>query len=386
MERQLEADITSQVPIESIFIDRSVSQTAFVQRLGDNLKKYPGYKNVSWIEIDNYKKFIEENSDSYSFERGKQNIILYPEKGEFLHACPGSDGVLCCHYYVLDFGMNCPYDCHYCFLQTYLTSPFFKMAANIDELLVKLKEKLSQNSATNSNRLRIGTGEYTDSLATDHLTGLSIDLVRFFRAIPNTTLELKTKSTNIENLLHIDPDGTVVVSWSVNPPSVIEEAEIGCPTLEARLEAAAKIIQAGYQVAFHFDPIIAIENWENEYKKVIDTIFNKIDPAKIRWISLGTFRYTPGLKEKLRMRYPNETITRNEMFPGKDGKIRYFFPKRVLIYKTLQEYIRKLCPEMFIYLCMEVRSAWQPVFHYTPSGPLTLDNQFEQRRKDLSQK
>ncbi|MES0491120.1 MAG: spore photoproduct lyase family protein [Leptospirales bacterium] len=384
--RPLEAELSTQVPIETVFVDRTVSKTPFTLRLFENLKKYPGYNNVAWVEIEDYKTFIEENSDKYSFERGKKNLILYPEKGEFLHACPGSDGVLCCHYYVLDFGMNCPYDCHYCFLQTYLTSPFYKMAANTDELFLQLKNKLTQNTTGNRNKLRIGTGEYTDSLAADHITGLSSDFIHFFRDIPNTTLELKTKSTNIENLLNVDPQGSVVVSWSVNPGSVIEETEIGCPTLEQRLEAAKKIIQAGYQVAFHFDPIIAIAGWESEYKEVIDTIFDTIDPDKIRWISLGTFRYSPGLKEKLRERYPNETITRKEMFAGKDGKLRYFFPDRVQIYKTLQEHIRKRSADMFVYLCMEVRSAWQPVFHYTPSGPLTLDEQFEKRRVALSGK
>ena len=64
-------------------------------------------------------------------------------------------------------------------------------------------------------QFRVGTGELADSLAFDSLTGLSRDLVDFFAARENLTLELKTKTDEIENLLAIDPRGRVLVSWTL---------------------------------------------------------------------------------------------------------------------------------------------------------------------------
>ena len=64
---------------------------------------------------------------------------------------------------------------------------------------------------------RVGTGELADSLAFDSLTGISRDLVDFFAARENLTLELKTKTDEIENLLDVDPRGRVLVSWTLSP-------------------------------------------------------------------------------------------------------------------------------------------------------------------------
>ena len=74
---------------------------------------------------------------------------------------------------------------------------------------------------------RIGTGELTDSLALDRLTGLSRRLVPYFAELPNATLELKTKSAEIGELLNLDSRGRTVVSWSVNAPAIVERDPAG---------------------------------------------------------------------------------------------------------------------------------------------------------------
>ena len=297
-----------------------------------------------------------------------------------MHHCPGSDGVICCRYFVLDFGMNCPYDCHYCYLQTYAKIPILTVAGNVEDLLTQLSEKIS---AFPEIHWRIGTGEYTDSLALENITGIGKMLIESFSKIPNATLELKTKSIEIDPLLNTDHKGHSVISWSINPKYIVDHAEYYCSTLEERLLAAQKVIDAGYQVAFHFDPIFYYDSWEADYTSVIDMLFSYIQCNKIRWISMGTFRYSPGLKEKLRVKYPEERITRSEMILAPDHKFRYMAPLRAKIYKRLSDYILSYDPEMMVYLCMETRPTWKRVFGKHLSGPNYLDAAFEKRRQLL---
>lgn len=374
---------TPRPPLKQIWIDKSLRNSWVVDNIRENLPKYPEYKNAQLEEVSDYKETIANfKKQGIDFGEAKKYLLIYPEKGDFFHACPGSDGVLCCRYYVLDFGMNCVYDCDYCYLQTYLTSPLPTIAANIDEMLGELSRKIKSNPNLH---WRIGTGEYTDSLALDHLTGLSTRLIQFFEQHPNATLELKTKSVEIERLLQKPTAADIVVSWSLNPPQVAAEVEHGCPTIDQRLQAAAQVASQGLHVAFHFDPMFVSSGdttsspLEN-YRLLVERLFDSIPEEKIRWISLGAFRYTPGLREKLRLRRPHEFITRAEMVQSQDGKLRYPGYERSALYQDMKRWILERSPEMMIYLCMETKPMWRNAFGYEPSGPGMLDAGFDKRR------
>ena len=51
------------------------------------------------------------------FGAAKKKLYLAKHKGEFLKKCPGSEGQVCCNYFVINFASNCPMDCSYCYLQ-----------------------------------------------------------------------------------------------------------------------------------------------------------------------------------------------------------------------------------------------------------------------------
>lgn len=372
-------------PLKAVYVDASVKDGVIAQNVKEALKRHPRYKETRWVEIEDYHQLIKQmQTEGVSFLEGKQHLLIYPEKGKFLHSCPGSDGVLCCRYYVIDFGMNCPYDCQYCYLQTYMNSNLMTLAGNIPELLEELKTTIETSGQT---RWRIGTGEYTDSLALDHLTGLGSLLAKAFSGFENATLELKTKSAHIEGLLqtrktHELPN--TVLSWSLAPQELSIEVEKYCAPTSLRLEAAKKAVEAGFEVAFHFDPILLTENSEEAYLKLVDELMQTIDARKIRWISLGGFRYTTGLREKVRLRYPDEKITRSEMVRAPDSKVRYLAYARNRIYNAMREKIVSHAPDMLVYLCMETRNMWERVYGYAPRGPFMLDEQFENRRKMLA--
>ena len=299
------------------------------------------------------------------FGAGKDKLFLARHHGEFLKKCPGSDGQVCCNYFVINFASNCPMDCSYCYLQEYLAdNPALKVFSNTDDLLSEADELLSRHRKF---FFRIGTGEITDSLALDPYIGFSEEVVPFFAEQPNVLLELKTKSDCVDGLLNLDPKERVVVSWSMNPQKVIDHDEKSTASFEERLTAARRCQAAGYKLGFHFDPIVEYAGWEADYCDMVGKIFAALDYRRIAWVSMGVLRNTPGLKRTMRARFSETTVLSGEQILCPDGKMRYFQPLRVGMYRKMLGWIRAASPTVFVYLCMESKEVWQQVFGFAPS-------------------
>jgi spore photoproduct lyase len=307
------------------------------------------------------------------FGAAKKKLLLTRHKGEFLKKCPGSDGQVCCNYFVVNFASNCPMDCSYCYLQEYLAqNPALKVFSNVDDLMAEADEFLAKHPRF---FFRIGTGEITDSLALEPYIGFARAVVPFFARQPNVLLELKTKSDCVDGLLGLDPKERVVVSWSMNPQPVIDRDEHGTASLEERLRAARRCQGAGYRLGFHFDPMIEYPGWEDDYRRLVEEIFATLDWRRISWLSLGVLRQTPGLRRTMGERFPRTNLLTGEQVSCPDGKLRYFQPLRVAMYRKMLGWIRRAAPTVKIYLCMESKEVWEQVFGYAPSCEKDLGNE-----------
>lgn len=349
----------------------------------DDLKYTMAADIISHSENDKKEiiEFTDENDLSVKIAELKKNyqskevLILKEFMGRKFQKCPGSPNVICCNYYLLNTCFNCLYNCTYCFLNSYLNSYGIVQFLNLGDLADILRE----HCAGIDHAFRAGTGEFTDSLMFDEVTSISNELIELTSSIPNLFLEFKTKSSNIDHLKSVKNKGNAVLAWSVNTQRNIDLYEEGASSLNQRIDAAAKAQSWGYNTAFHFDPIIKYENFIEEYFKVIELMAEELDPSKIIWISLGCFRYSPGFKEIIKNSFPEEKLTVEEMFPGCDGKYRYFAPERTEIFRKFKEKIEFHFPGVFTYLCMEDSEIWYEVFNknYTESDDLEKDfNQY----------
>ncbi len=303
----------------------------------------------------------------------KNRLVVTRHRGDFLKRCPGSEGQVCCNYFVINFASNCPMECSYCYLQDYLAqNPALKVFSNVADLREEVHRFLSQHRRS---FFRIGTGEITDSLALDPYIGFSDEIVPFFCEQPNALLELKTKSDCVDRLLRYDPRGRVVVSWSMNPQRVIDADEHGTASLAERLEAARRCQEGGYRVGFHFDPMLEYPGWEEDYREMVETIFARVDHRRVAWVSLGVLRTTPSLKRIMRRRFPTTRLLTGEQILCPDGKMRYFQPLRVSMYRKMLRWIRASSPTVFVYLCMETREVWNQVFGFSPTCERDLGNE-----------
>ncbi len=311
----------------------------------------------------------------YNLSKGKHHLLLCRNRGAFFKPCPGTREYICCDYQVLNIGMNCPMDCVYCILQAYLNNPWISFFVNIEDLFAELDQGLA---AYPDHFFRIGTGEFTDSLALDSITHFSKRLVRYMRDKPNAVIELKTKSVVVDNLAGLDHNGRTIVAWSLNSPEIMAKEELRTASLEERLDAAVRCAEWGYRLAFHFDPIIYHQGWQEGYRYTIKKLFARVPAEAICWISFGALRYLPSLKHITADRFPASRFFYQEFVEGLDGKFRYFRPQRVAMYKFILAELKKYVhADTCMYFCMENDVIWNEVFGFTPDDhgglPVMLD-------------
>ncbi len=354
---------------ERILIEAGAEDLPMTRRI---LARLPGVPVETLRALGPWIRQTARDADAARAAKNWLVISRYP--GTFLKKCPGTQGFVCCNYWVINAATGCPLDCTYCILQGYLeNNPMIRVFANTDTLFSELERAFA---AARGRRFRVGTGELTDSLALDGLTDLSRELVPFFARHTNAQLELKTKTDQVGNLLDLAHQGRTVIGWSVNPPPVIASDEQGTAPLARRLRAAERCQSAGYPVSFHFDPMVLEHGWEGAYREVVRQIFETVPATSIAWISLGGLRFAPELKPIMRRRFPESRLVCGELVPCPDRKLRYLRTLRVPAYRRMLRWIRALGPQVPVYLCMESRDVWEAVYQGPPSELQNLEGLF----------
>jgi spore photoproduct lyase len=295
-------------------------------------------------------------------KKGKTTLFLTRNKGAFIKECPGTRSYTCCGYQILHMGTFCTMDCSYCILQTYFHPPVLQYFVNHGDLLQELNGVFLKKSTA-----RIGTGEFTDSMIWDNWTDLSRQLVNRFSKQSKAVLEFKTKTAAVTSLKSLVHNRKTIVSWSLNTPCVIQSEEHRTASLSARLRAASTCESWGYPLGFHFDPLIIYDGCEGDYRHVLKQLFAHVSPENIVWISLGSFRFMPALKPVIKKRFPDSKIIYGEFISGLDGKMRYFKPLRIELYRKIASFIKEYAPETTIYLCMEDDETWQKSLGFVPA-------------------
>ncbi len=331
---------------EKIFIEKSAKNSYLANRFRSQFPK------TEIEELNHLWEYAKKNK--FKLEDLKKPLVfIVKENWDFIKRCPCTKEHLGCNYWIFNLGFGCPFDCSYCFLQQYSNFPGIVLPANLDDFFTKFDSFYKKINRP----IRIGTGEFCDSLALDHITGYSRQLVDFFRNKP-VFFELKTKSANISNLMSIKGASNIIISWSLNPQELIDSQEFAVAGLMQRLKAARQVRKNGYSLAFHFDPIIHSKNWERSYKHVIRQLYGSLKPG-FKWISLGTLRGTRKLKNASELRFAGKNIFYGELLLGADKKLRYPKFLRKQIYEKMLSWIRSFDAKTPVYLCMEDAECWK---------------------------
>lgn len=336
--------------IQKVLIDGEVVDSKLAQRIRQRLAHLP-------IEI------LEQGQPLETVQDQESILYLKDYKGKFLRFCPGTTFYRCCGYRIIHIGENCPLNCSYCILKSYFQDKILKVWANMDDLFQELdKEFTSQPQKL----FRVGTGEFTDSLALETITGYSGDLIEFLNSYPNVALELKSKIVDLSWIEKVRNPKKILPAWSLNSPEIVQTEEKKVAPLEERLKAAKECAQKGFKVCLHFDPIIYYPGWDKGYATVIDMIFDYLRPEDIAYLSLGSFRCMPELKSYIQKHWPESNYIYQEFITGMDGKLRLLRPLRIKQFRFLADRLGTYGLDKEIYFCMESDEVWKTVLGYTP--------------------
>jgi spore photoproduct lyase len=343
------------MPITQLFIDSQIAGHPLVGRFSAALNLQP----IVIPDKSQIFEVIKNREDPW--QAGKNILFLTRNRGAFIKECPGTRDYTCCGYQILHIASFCTMDCAYCILQSYFHPPVLQYFVNQDDLMHELDARLSENRME-----RFGTGEFTDSLIWEAWSDLTPQLVERFGRQKHAVLELKTKTTAIDLLKGLPHERKTILAWSLNTPRMIGTQERGTASLNARMRSAARCQSWGYPLAFHFDPLIIYPGCAQEYIDVLKMLFKHVSPENIVWISLGTLRFMPALQPVIQQRFPESNIVYGEFVSGLDGKMRYFKPLRIRLYRQFIDCIREIAPEVTVYFCMEDDQVWFRSFGFLP--------------------
>jgi len=259
--------------------------------------------------------------------------------------------VVCPHFLELKWAYGCPFDCAWCYLKgtfrfrpegprpTY--KPLEKIKTHVDAFLNEVDTPEVLN-----------TGEIADSLMGE--SGdcpFSKFIISLFEKQRTHRVLFVTKSANIKHLLDIPASRQAVVGFSLNAEAVAEKWENKAPPVKARVEAARKLYQHGYEVRVRIDPMVPVENWEKLYTRLIDSIFDSFIPERITLGSLRGLQSTiNGVKDKSWVKYLSESSNW-----GRKIDIN----TRLAMYKKLISYLSEKYNYSNVALCKETKALWR---------------------------
>jgi DNA repair photolyase len=187
-------------------------------------------------------------------------------------------------------------------------------------------------------------------------------------------LILLTKSANTHYLAEILPKNRpfIVVSFSLNPDPIADLWEgkwpdtgkrITPPVLD-RLEAARYAQELGFEVRVRVDPILAPDDWVNQYEAFVADI--KAKGINFRSWTLGTYREKNSQLDTWRELWGLPAMEwqpqDNELV--RDGTHLHLSEKRRIdIYTTVRDIIRRQYPQAMVSLCKETHSVRKAVAH-----------------------
>lgn len=204
----------------------------------------------------------------------------------------------------------------------------------------------------------LNLGELCDPLAIEDITGFAEELIPFVaEETQKTRLLFLTKSDRIDSLLNLDHRNRSIMSFSINTDKVYQQLEHRTASPDARLRAAAKLQQAGYEIRLRIDPVILYSTWKKDYAELVERIFSHVKPARI---TIGEYRPSKGLASHISSRFPESSLLRiNSSLINDGSKLRYPDEHRLAMFKTIIDAIKKHDKKAKIALCKEDVKIWK---------------------------
>ena len=302
---------------------------------------------------------LKENPSTYENNAPKVKSIVrkvknHTEDHDIFGLCPvASEKTVCCNLKTIDAIQGCGLGCSYCSIQTFYEDGAIGIEANLSEKLDNIKLDPNKN-------YHIGSGQSSDSLAMGNRNGVLDAQLDFARKNPNIILEFKTKTKNIDYFLSVNLPTNIMVCWSLNPQTIINNEEHFTASIEQRLFAARQLSDKGVIIGFHFHPIVYYEGFEKDYTEVVQTILSTFSSNEIGMISMGTLTFIkPAIKSLRSLGIPSKVL--QIPMANAAGKFSYSMEIKEKIFSTVWNAFTPWHDNVFFYFCMEDEKLWNSV-------------------------
>lgn len=295
--------------------------------LGEQIYRYFTDKPVEILKtsLTNFSRKLSELSEKQRYSRSKTILAVTRNQQKKLEVCrPSAD-------YQFQLVSNCPGSCEYCYLQTNQSyKPYLKAFVNLDEIWETISQHIPPNPQA---PVCFEAASNGDPLAIEHITGSLGATIEHFGKLDHALLRVVTKYDNISLIADKKHMGHTRFRISLNTDYIIKQFEHRTSTLEERLEAAVKLVNAKYPIGFIIAPIMMYENWHEEYSLLFHKLHSKLGNLEIpdMTFELIQHRYTEPAKQRILERFPNTKLdmdeSKRQLKWGKFGRFKYVYQK-----------------------------------------------------------
>ncbi len=271
-----------------------------VQRLNLPIQKLSSNR-ITGIRGDNER-------DTYARAKRTLAVVTAPPSSFKLSPIPPSAD------WQFHLAQGCPAHCQYCYLAGSLSGvPITKVYANLPQILENLAAYEKPNQPTSYE-----VSCYTDPLGIEHLSGALAECIRYFGTRESGYLRWVSKFAAVDKLLDLPHNGHTRCRFSVNAAPISQFLEGGTASVSQRLQALRKLALSkslgggGYPVGLVIAPIMAIDNWREAYRDLLNEISQTLDFDCDLTFELITHRFTPKSKQVLQSWYPNSKLDLGE--------------------------------------------------------------------------
>ena len=301
-------------------------------------------KNTPIVEIDHYGEVFNPRAQNFRLQKRNPALIIANKQKRRVLAVPEGYGLGGRHNYYFSHMLNCMYDCRYCFLQGMYSSAHQVIFVNYEDFAADISEIATHHGADS---VWFFSGYDCDSLAYEPVTRFARFFVPVFAQIDNAWLELRTKSTQVRQMLNLEPCERVVTAFSFTDQYSHGKLENGVPSLGKRIAAMQSLIDSGWPVGLRLDPIIYHDNYRQDFTRLLETIFATIDAKNLHSVSLGAFRLPKTHFKQISKLYPDEPLFAQNLALSK-GIVSYALSQEQEMIDYCQEQLLQfISPEIY---------------------------------------
>lgn len=299
------------IPKRVIF-EKDSLETEVGKNIYNKIKNNPNMEIIN-ASSNKIKSHIPGDNLFEQYKSGKQTLVVGKRKSLKFQTCKPSAN------YQLPLVSGCMGRCEYCYLNTQLgDKPFVRVFTNIDDVLNRAKEYIEERLP----QITIFEGAATsDPIPLEPYTNALKKTIEFIGKEEKGRFRFVTKYNDVDTLLDAKHNNHTEIRFSINTPTVINTYEHYTASIDKRIEAAVKVANAGYKIGFIIAPIFIYDNWQKEYKDLIESIKCKLPSEFNEQIifEVISHRYTTKAKNRILEIFPETTLPMND----EDRKFKY---------------------------------------------------------------